>query len=434
MAGLSAALRCEELGLTPRVAERENRPGGLCRTAWFDGFGFDYAIHILYSKDDQARHLIADDWLADNLEESTRRSFCYSAGVFTEYPYQHYNFGLPPEIIEENVLGLIQAHQQTDQSAPAHFEAWIRRTFGDGIARNFMLPYNRKVWAWDLSTMHYAWIADRVPTPTVQDVLRGALRPPSERVGPNGTFWYPREGGIEALPRAMAARLSRSILCESRVTAIDTDPLTVHWRYQRESFSWQCDRVISTLPISVVTHLMKEVPPEVEEAAERLCCNTVHTVCLGFHDYEPPDYHWVYLPEQSCTAHRVSFPSRFASSLAPARAGSLMAEVSESPYRPIDRRHLVEQVLAELQDIGLAPRHREPAVARVLTVQPAYVIYNHEHRERVDVVLTWLREQGIHSVGRFGQWEYFNMDHSILAGRHAAEAVVEALTDATPPL
>lgn len=421
LTGLSTAWHAERAGLRPWLFERDARPGGLCRTDWHDGFGFDHSIHILYTQDDYARRLICDTWLAGGLAEQTRRSFCYSAGVYTEYPYQHHTFGLPPGIVEENVIGIIEARQRDGDPPPADFEQWIRRTFGEGIARHFMLPYNRKNWAWDLAQMHYGWIADRVPTPTVREVLRGALRPPTGRVGPNARFWYPRQGGIEALPRAIAADVHCPILCGSTVTRVETSPLVVHWEHQRQPYRRRFDRVVSTLPITAIVRLLDDVPADVAEAAGRLAHNAVHTVCMGFRGFASPEYHWIYVPEDEFVFHRISFPDRFAESMAPAGAGSILAEVSESAHRPIDRSTLVRDVLDGLRRMGVVPPDREPDVVRVKTLEPAYVIYTHDHRDCVDRVRTFLEARDIFSAGRFGEWEYYNMDHAILSGRRAAE-------------
>lgn len=44
------------------------------------------------------------------------------------------------------------------------------------------------------------------------------------------------------------------------------------------------------------------------------------------------------------------------------------------------------------------------------TEKYAYVIYDLDHRKNVDLVLSWLRAQGIESVGRFAEFEYLNSD------------------------
>ncbi len=73
-----------------------------------------------------------------------------------------------------NLFGLIAARMRIfGKRPPRHFEEWIYRTFGRGIAKNFMVPYNRRQWAWDLTDMSFDWIAERVPMPPLADLVRG---------------------------------------------------------------------------------------------------------------------------------------------------------------------------------------------------------------------------------------------------------------------
>ena len=49
-----------------------------------------------------------------------------------------------------------------------------------------------------------AWSGRFVPRPTLREVVDGALGLGGDRLGYNATFLYPKEGGIEALPRALS--------------------------------------------------------------------------------------------------------------------------------------------------------------------------------------------------------------------------------------
>ena len=52
----------------------------------------------------------------------------------------------------------------------------------------------------------------------------------------------------------------------------------------------------------------------------------------------------------------------------------------------------------------------------------AYVVYDHERRERVDAIRAWLESRDILLAGRFSEWAYYNSDHAFIAGRDAAFA------------
>ena len=429
LCGLSAAWHLEERGETDYlILERNSRAGGLARTESGDGFSFDHAIHILYSRDPYAQNLICNKLLRDNIRKQSRQSYCWTEEVYTEYPYQTNNFGLPPEVILQNLMGLIETKiRKPDRTPPHHFEAWIERNFGRGIAEHFMIPYNRRIWAWDLKEMNYDWIAGRVPIPDIDDVLRGALQPPRQKFGPNQEFWYPITGGIEALPRAFLRSIPEDNLwLDSTVAAIDA----VHRELLLEDGrKIRYGRLISTIPLPRLVQFMgAEIPAPIRHSAQDLNFNTVHTVNIGFdgQDLGPVEsMHWVYFPDNRTVFHRLSVPKNFSVCMVPDGCSSLQLEISESARRPCNRKTLVETCLADLIRIGiLGERDRKRVLtSEVVTLDPAYIIYDLHHRKNIRTITACLDQLGISSAGRFGEWEYLNMDQAILSGKRAAETI-----------
>jgi UDP-galactopyranose mutase len=432
LCGLSAAYHLEEKAETDHlILEQAHEVGGLARTETYEGFSFDHSIHILYSRDPYAIDLICGKLLQGNLVRQTRHSFCYTAGVYTEYPYQMNNYGLPPAIIAKNLMGLIEASQASGRNGPPRqFEEWIYETYGRGIAEHFMIPYNRRQWAWDLQDMNYDWIADRVPLPELRDVLLGAMQPPEKKVGPNQEFWYPLEGGIQALPRAFLRYIPpERLLLGATVVTVDSVRREISLADGRRV---PYDRLISTIPLPALVKLLAEAaPPEIRQCARGLKYNAVHTVNIGLDGTElggKQKMHWVYLPEEDTIFHRMSFPGNFSPWMVPRGCTSIQVEISESVYRPRDRAALVQASLQGLVRTGiLSSDEARPVsqggrvrVARMLTLDPAYIIYDLKHRENTQAIKDYLEPLDISSNGRFGEWEYFNMDHAILSGRKAA--------------
>jgi UDP-galactopyranose mutase len=433
LTGLSAAYHLEGKA-NAVVLERASDPGGLAKSRRSDGFVFDYSIHILYTSDPYCDELIRQRLLPGRLIQQQRQSFCYSHGVFTEYPYQLYNHGLPAPVVAENLLGLIEATYAEHTGPPEHYEEWIYRTFGRGIADNFMIPYNRRQWAWDLREMGYDWIAERVPVPDLRDVITGALEPPAARVGPNREFWYPTEGGIEALPRALAEAVpTERVRVGSGVRSID---LQAHELTLDDGTSMHYDNLISTLPLPTLAAMSRGGPSEeIASLAKDLRSNRVHTVNLGFQgdDLGPlSELHWVYFPEPSFPFHRISLPHRFSPSMVPEGCSSIQIEVSESRYQHVDTETLVDRCLAALCRLGVLGDGDQRPVSEggrvrftdVVTLDPAYIIYDLRHRETVGALQGALAAVDVQSAGRFGEWEYFNMDHSILSGKRAADRLL----------
>jgi protoporphyrinogen oxidase len=54
----------------------------------------------------------------------------------------------------------------------------------------------------------------------------------------------------------------------------------------------------------------------------------------------------------------------------------------------------------------------------------AYVLYDHQRARNVETCKAWLKQFDITLVGRYSEWEYYNSDHALLAGKRGAETVM----------
>jgi len=416
LAGLSAAYHGDG---AYRIFEREDRVGGLCRSETHDGFTFDYAIHILYSADPYATDLIRNRLLKDNFHEQVRSSWVCLKNVFTYYPFQANTYGLPVEVVKECVLGLIEATYNRDPSQTQNFKEWIYATFGDGIAKYFMVPFNEKCWSIDLNQMSIGWIRDRVLQPKIEEVLHGALTDQRKGFGPNAMFWYPQSGGIESLPRGFLPYLDEQRIHLGR----EIVEVSLQDRQVRVSDGEVVpyDRLISSLPLPRLLSLIRDLPDACREIVGRLEHNTIFGVNFGINRPRISDKHWIYYPEKEYLFHRISFPMNFHPSLAPPDNSSITVEVAMSRHKPINLDTMVQDVIRDLKKTPFLESEEEIVTQSVLKLNPAYVVYHLRHREDVDALKGFLLENGIYACGRFGDWEYLNMDHSILSGKRAAE-------------
>lgn len=433
IAGMSAALHLKK---DYAIFEQAERIGGLCCTENFGGFLFDRSIHILYTRQPYAKKFITG-LLGSNFSLRPKYSYIYSHGVYTAYPYQSNTFGLPHDVVVRNLMGLIEATYTKPQREPRNFKEWAYATFGAGITEEFFLPFNYKVWAIDQEEMSYDWIADRVLTPPIKTAIEGAIAPSKGEYGPNAKFWYPKKGGMESLPRAMGAHLNdESVHTFARVKTIH---VAKHMLEFEDGSTCRYDSLISTAPISRLAHLADAVPAEVQAAVGRLKWNTVYTVNIGLEIANLTPMHWAYYPDPKLIFHRLSWPKNFAPSMAPPNCSSVAAEISVSQWKdvgPTDAKTLLTKTIDGLIRIGLITRKQaakiRPGHCGVVRLEPAYVIYTWDHRSATKTIHDWLESCDIYACGRFGDFEYLNMDHSILSGKRAAEKLLKHDLSAFP--
>ncbi len=433
IAGMSAALHLKK---EYHIFEQVERIGGLCCTENFNGFLFDRSIHILYTKQPYAKKFITGV-LGKNFDLRPKYSYIYSHGVYTAYPYQANTFGLPPEVVVRNLMGLIEATYHKPKRKPANFKEWAYATFGAGITEEFFLPFNWKVWAYPQDKMSYDWIADRVLTPPIQTALEGAVQPGKGEFGPNARFWYPKRGGMETLPKSMGSHLNDGSV--STFTRVRRIHIKKHELEFEDGSRCRYESLVSTAPISKLTQLADSVPANVRKAVGMLKWNTVYTVNIGLEIPNLTPMHWAYYPDPDLIFHRLSWPKNFAPSMAPANCSSVAAEISASRWKdigPTDPTTLLRKTIEGLIKIGLITRGQANRIKAencgVVRLEPAYVIYTWDHRPATDVIHKWLEKHDIHACGRFGEFEYLNMDHSILSGKRAAERIAGRELSAFP--
>ncbi|HEX9291157.1 MAG TPA: amine oxidase, partial [Anaeromyxobacteraceae bacterium] len=336
------------------------------------------------------------------------------------YPYQVNTHGLPAEVVAENVLGFIDAHfgekgRSLREREPRTFAEFILRHLGEGFAKNFMFPYNAKLWTVHPRDMSTEWMGRFVPRPTVEQVVRGALGLEGDQAGYNASFIYPSEGGIEAFVRALAARLPRPAECRVEPTAIDPARKTARLS-TGEEVRWR--RLVATIALPELVRLCAGAPAAVLEAAGELRATTVTYVNVAARDVGAPPFHWVYLPEERYAPYRVGSASAAVASLAPAGCRSFYVEFSAGA--PLDGATVERQAIETLLELGFLRGRDDVLFTEARAIPHAYVIYDDRYGAAKREIVSWLEARDILVAGRYGRWEYSSMEDALLAGRECA--------------
>ena len=206
--GIGAAWRLWKLDYDNwHLYERSNQVGGLAgsvKTA--GGFTWDYGGHVIFSHYRPFDEML-EETLGEQVLQHERQAWVRIFGRWVPYPFQNNIRYLPNDVLIECLLGLAEVYKRPRRTE--NFEQFILSTFGTGIAKHFMLPYNRKVWAVHPREMDYGWIGERVSVPDVFRVLRAVCTGQDDvSWGPNNRFRFPRRGGTGAIWQALGGRLA----------------------------------------------------------------------------------------------------------------------------------------------------------------------------------------------------------------------------------
>jgi protoporphyrinogen oxidase len=421
--GLGAAWRLHELEMSNyEVFEKNPCVGGLSASfADEKGFTWDIGGHIQFSHYDYFDRVMAALLPEDGWVFHERESWIWMRNRFIPYPLQ-YNIGMLPEKeMLECLAGLINC---SNSSLPnANFLEWILHTFGEGIAKHFLIPYNKKVWAYPPEKLSAQWTGERVAVPDVKRVIENIINEREDcSWGPNNAFKFPLYGGTGAIWDAVANRLPKEKihLC-SELMAVDTDRKILKFKNGHEE---NYDYLISTMPIDQLVHCIKGIECNPNE---RFVYSSTNIIGVGLKGAPPEKLRtkcWMYFPEDDNPFYRVTVFSNYSPNNVP-QGGywSLMGEVSESPHKPVKRDQLINDALQGFYNTQLIEKNASIVSIWTHRAEYAYPTPFLGRDELIDPYLSALQKKNIYSRGRFGAWKYecSNMDHVLMQGIEAVD-------------
>jgi protoporphyrinogen oxidase len=431
--GLGAAYRLHELGYRNwAIYERHPYIGGLA-TSFRDDAGFTYDIggHVMFSHykyfDQLTEKLLGDDYT-----EIMRESWVRMLDRWIPYPFQNNIRHLPPEALLECLTGLVDV-QGIDARETRNFGEWVDVIFGAGIARQFMRPYNFKVWAHPLELMSKAWMAERVSVVDLKRILTNVVLGRDEvSWGPNNKFKFPLYGGTGGLYGRFEPYIRDHLQLKRALVEVDVERKRLRFADGGEDCY---DVLISAVPIPELLRMIPGAPDVMVEAAAGLQHSHGLVVGIGVARPCPSQKCWIYFPESKAPFYRVTYLSNYSPHIAPEGTFLLLTETSYSDFKLEDKATIVDRVVEGLIATGmLDPEDRERIAATyTIDVDYFYPVPSLTRDDALDTIQPYLMENAIYSRGRFGAWQYEigNMDHSVMQGVEVVNSLLLAEPEKT---
>jgi len=412
--GLSGVTLQRFLTHNSEILEKENRPGGLCRTFQKDGFSYDIGGHILFSKDNIILDMIKEI-LGENINYCKRSNKIYYKGLYVKYPFENGLGILTKEDIYECLIGYIK----NNHPEPANFLEWIYYTFGDGIAEKYLVPYNKKIWKTPLDEMSLEWV-ERVPKPPVEDIIKSALGIETEGYTHQLYFNYPSTGGIEELIKSMIKENS-NITTDFEVKKISR--YKDRWVVSDGKEEKYYDKIVVTFPVKETIKCIDNMPEQVIRSVNSLKHNSVRVILIGINNEALMDKSAVYIPQSNIIAHRVCYMGYFSKHNVPEGKSSLIAEVTTNKVTGnIDDSLLIEMVVNDLDKTGIINK-KDVIITDIRNFEYGYVVYDMNYTRNITMIKDYFSGIGIELLGRFAEFEYINMDEVIKRARKLAEKI-----------
>ena len=440
LAGLANAYELAKAGHQVTVLESKSYAGGIA-TSWKVGdYWLDHGPHRFHSRNEELiEHLY--EVLDNEVVTRERLSRIYMQGKFFNYPLKLTNVlkSLPPLIMFKAMrdYAWIRFVQLFKKIPDDHFENWVLKRFGRTLYEVFFGTYTSKAWKRPCTEISADWASQRISQANLWDTIIKTINPPKEGEVRSlvSEFWYPSREGIGLIGRKYAEKLV-AMGVELKLghpavkLEIENDIVEKVWYRTPDGAeeSFTCDYVVNTMPLPRV---LETFSPKVDEEVTQAIANLEYIgIVFVYLEVDQPTVspdHWVYLPEQNLTIHRISEFKNFSDDCAPGDKTVVCCEITcrwDDEHWTMDLEEGAAIAEKDLVTVGLL----EPGKCRGLDLQKvryAYPVYDLTYKGNLDRLKREAkRVKNLHTTGRQGLFRYNNMDHSIAMGRAVARTLI----------
>jgi protoporphyrinogen oxidase len=178
------------------------------------------------------------------------------------------------------------------------------------------------------------------------------------------------------------------------------------------------------MPLPLLLRAIEGCPADLIDLADRLewVSLKVLMMLMAGPVGDAPDR--VYIAGPEIPIHKLAFNHTSSPSLRARPVHAIMGEIAYSPDKAVaDDADLTRRSLEGLVEAGLIASRAEVIETRMVDIPHGYPVYTPERPEILAWIRGWLTPRGVHTIGRFGGWDYVNSDACIRQGLLTARAL-----------
>ncbi len=383
------------------VYEKASKIGGLIKCTREEGNLFHrVGGHVFNSKNQKVL-----DWFWQYFDrdieflKATRNAKIFMDGMYLGYPLENYIHKLSPDVISAIVDDLLVHDKDAEYT---NFAEFLEGNFGSTLYNLYFKPYNEKIWNTDLSKVPLDWLEGKLPMPNVKEIILNNIIKKEESDMVHSTFYYAKNEGSQFIVDRFAEKLSMKV----GVAVNKIDKINGKWSIDGALF----DKVIYSGDIrklsDIFTSSPDELNQELEVAKDFKSNGTSNVLCYT----DDGDLSWLYFPEKSFIPHRIIYTGNFSDTNNVDERKTCTVEFSG--------KYDQDKMISELKKM---PGNLQPIA---FNYEPnSYVINTFETRATVNSIKNNLEKDGFYLIGRFAEWQYYNMDKCIEAAFEIAEDI-----------
>jgi len=399
-AGISGLSASQILGKNHSVSlfDASSKPGGLVKCDRIqDNLFHRVGGHVFNSRNKEVLDWFWSFFDRDNeFLKARRNAKILFDGKLIGYPIENYLHQLDKKIVSA-VLDefLAKDTQPKDPFSFPNFGEFLKSNFGETLYENYFRPYNEKIWNTDLSNIPLAWLEGKLPMPNLKEMLLSNIIVQEETEMVHATFYYAKEGGSQFIADRLSEGLDIQYNTEVNNIKVNKGK---YWIGDIGPF----DKIVYTGDIRKLDKVFPDSQKiqRITEAVRSLASNGTSNL---FCETDPGDVSWLYLPDPAIKAHRIIYTGTF--SPTNNRGSNRHTCVVE-----FSGQYSFEYMSAQITKL---PGNLKPLA---WNYEPnSYIMHMPDTKNLIDSARENLKEENVYLLGRFAEWEYYNMDKAIEA-------------------
>ncbi|MDR3245023.1 MAG: NAD(P)-binding protein [Prevotellaceae bacterium] len=403
ISGLSIA-HCLKNRFRIKVYEKDIRPGGLIKCNREEG----HLYHIVGGHVFNSHRQDVLNWFWSFFDKEKEFVQASRNAIITmpnrqivDYPIENHLYMLDASLIHKIINELLTI-AKNGYSPVKNFEEFLRMRFGDTLFEIYFQPYNEKIWRTNLLNVPLSWLDGKLPMPTIEEIIYNNFIRGKDNKMVHSTFYYARHNGSQFLADRLAEGLD--IMYNIAVDSIKREGL--QWSVNGEKF----DKIIFCGNI-------KDLPEIVDDMC--LCRYRDFINNLEYHgtttvlcEIEQNPYSWIYLPDNDYMAHRIICTGNFSpSNNANGKTTGTVEFTDELSKQDID---------IQLSKMPFSPKY----IAHRFTPY-TYPVQSIGTRATINELKNEMKKDDFYLLGRFAEWEYYNMDAAMGAALDLNKQIIK---------
>ena len=410
-AGLSGMSCAYYLGDDYLILEKEDTPGGYCRTIPNNEYVWDFAGHFYHFRTEKYKKLFTELVDKSQIINQKKNTKIFYKDKLINYPFQTNVHELDKE---EFIQCLYDLYFRDEKSNYDNFLDMLYVKFGKSITEKFLRPYNEKLYAVDLHELDKDAMGRFFPYADFRQVMESMGNKAKETY--NDEFMYLKKGTGYFIDRLFEKLDRDKVRLGVEVKKINRKEKFV------ETDSGEIiyyKNLINTVPFNNFLSMLGE--EECDKRAVNLSYNKVLVFNLGF-DKPSPKYkkeHWVYFPEKNLNFYRVGFYNNI---LLQDKLSVYVEIGFPKDASKINIEEELEETLKGMKKVGIIDDSLTLVDKNILLMDPAYVHIKEEEKN-----LKYMKEfekDDIYMLGRYGRWTYNCMEDCVQLADELAKKLV----------